>query len=150
MGDRVHEAGLRGEHVRIEATRDWYFNLADADLGLGFGSNLAATIARLVNPKERTVATSDAGEDAMFRAVDAIGQFREISTVINRLSKRDQRDLHASFTRRHGPIELASSPFRSVGSPCRRRPCAITCRRTDTSNGRSRPARGCSWSRSGR
>ena len=109
MGDATRgDATFSPDHVRIESTLDWYFNFADADLGLR--SNYVATVAFLNNPCERTVATSDAAEEAMFRAVEAIRRFRAVSAVVNRLSKRDQRDLHQSFTRRRCPLELTPRP----------------------------------------
>ena len=88
MGIRMKDdAGLSRDHVRIESTLDWYFNFADADLGLR--SNHAATVAFLNNPGERTVASPDAAEDAMFRAVDAVRRFRAVSEIINRMGKFD-------------------------------------------------------------
>ena len=108
MGDDTIAAGLPRNDVRIESTLDWYFNFSDADLGLR--SNHAATVAALTNPTERTVATSDAAEDAMFRAADAIGRFRAVSGIVNRLSKRDQRDLQQSYTIRRWHKELLPRP----------------------------------------
>jgi hypothetical protein len=87
MGEAMRGARPSGDHVRIESTLDWHFNFADADLGLR--NNHGATVAFLMNPAERSVASSDAAEEAMFRAVEAIRRFRAVSAVVNRLSKRD-------------------------------------------------------------
>jgi len=59
---------LSRDHARIDSTLDWYFNFAEGDIGLQ--SNHAATVAALINPKNRTVASADAAEEAMFRAVE--------------------------------------------------------------------------------
>jgi len=43
-------------------TLNWYFNFARGDVGLP--SNHGATVAVLINPKDRTVANADVAEEA--------------------------------------------------------------------------------------
>jgi hypothetical protein len=61
---------LSRDQARIDSTLDWYFNFGAGDVGLQ--SNHGATVAVLINPKNRGVANADAAEDAMFRAVEAV------------------------------------------------------------------------------
>jgi hypothetical protein len=109
MGNAMSdEAGLSRKQVRIEATLDWYFNFADADLGLR--SNHEATVAVLTNPGGQSVPSADAAEYEMFRAVEAIRRYRDVSAIVNRMSRRDQGDLYHCYRSRQCPRELASRP----------------------------------------
>jgi len=92
-------------HARIDSTLNWYFNFAEGDVGLQ--SNHPATVAVLINPKNRAAANSDAAEDAMFRAVESVTRHRTVSTILARLSPHDRHDLRHCYAGRRWRGELA-------------------------------------------
>ena len=106
MGEAITErTALSREHTRIDGTLNWYFNLAEGDVGIQ--SNHAATVAVLINPKNRSLTNADAAEEAMFRAVEAITRHRAVSAVLARLSPHDRHDLRHCYASRRWRGELA-------------------------------------------
>jgi hypothetical protein len=109
MGDAITEhTTVSREHARIDSTLNSYFNFAAGDVGLR--SNHAATVAVLVNRKNRTVANADAAEEAMFQAVEAVTRHRAVSAILARLSEHDRHELWQCYASRRWPGELAARP----------------------------------------
>ena len=101
----TEQTALSREYARIDSTLNWYFNFAEGDVGLQ--SNHQASVAVLINPKNRSVTNADAAEEAMFSAVEAITRYRGVSAILGRLSPHDRHDLRHCYAGRRWRGELA-------------------------------------------